>query len=281
MRAGTSTPYVQLGTTNLTGPGVGRGVWSTAYSGNPELEPWRATSVDLSLEKYFGKRSYVSGALFRKNLLTTIYNQLTSRDNSSFPVVLPVGVLPGNVDKFGPVMQPMNGKGGMIEGVELSAALEGNLLSDSLNGFGVVVSASKLNSSMRERNADGTESNNSINGLSGLSNNLTVYYENHGWSARLSQRYRSPFTATTRDIFLNNTTRQQAADKVADMQLGYAFNDGPYKGLSVIFQVYNLTNKTTTNLVTPGDNAPDRTMLLPNYTYGFGRVSVLGATYKF
>ena len=114
MRAGTSTPYVQLGTTNLTGPGVGRGVWSTAYSGNPELEPWRATSVDLSLEKYFGKRSYVSGALFRKNLLTTIYNQLTSRDNSSFPVVLPPGVLAGNVDKFGPVMQPMNGKGGMI-----------------------------------------------------------------------------------------------------------------------------------------------------------------------
>lgn len=85
MRAGTSTPYVQLGTTNLSGSGVGRGVWSTAYSGNPELEPWRATSVDLSLEKYFGKRSYVSGALFRKNLLTTIYNQLTSRDNSSFP----------------------------------------------------------------------------------------------------------------------------------------------------------------------------------------------------
>ena len=281
MRAGTSTPYVQLGTTNINGSGIGRGVWSTAYSGNPELEPWRATSIDLSLEKYFGKRSYVSGALFRKNLLTTVYNQLTSRDNSSFPVVLPPGVTAGNVDRFGPVMQPMNGKGGMIEGLELSAALEGPLLSDSLNGFGLVVSASKLNSSMRERNSDGTESNNSINGLSGLSNNVTVYYENNGWSARLSQRYRSPFTATTRDIFLNSTTRQQAADKVADMQLGYAFNDGPYKGMSIIFQVYNLTNKTTTNLVTPGDNAPDKSMLLPNYTYGFGRVSVLGATYKF
>jgi TonB-dependent receptor len=64
MRAGSSTP------TLIIGPGPDQGKWNTAYSGNPELRPWRAASIDLSVEKYFGKRSYVSFAAFRKNLLS-------------------------------------------------------------------------------------------------------------------------------------------------------------------------------------------------------------------
>lgn len=278
MRAGTSTPTVVKTNENPTDPNSPtRGAWTTAYSGNPELQPWRAASIDLSIEKYFGKRSYVSVAAFRKNLLNYIYNEQTARDNSSFPVVLPDGVTADKVDKFGPVIRPANGTGGRVEGFELAASLEGGLLSPAFDGFGVVMSGSFLNSSILEKD----NGNVPLNGLSGISNNLTFYYEKGGISARISQRYRSAFTATTRDIFLNSTTRQQAADKVMDLQLGYAFEDGPYKGLSLLMQVYNLNDSTTVNRVTPGDNAPDKTQLLPNYTYGFGRVVVLGANYKF
>jgi iron complex outermembrane receptor protein len=117
--------------------------------------------------------------------------------------------------------------------------------------------------------------------LSGTSGSMTFYYEKHGFSARVSQRYRSAFTATTRDIFLNATTRQQKADRVADMQLGYAFEQGAYKGLSLLLQVNNLSDKPTQNNVTPGDNAPDKSMLLPNYTYYFGRQVLVGANYNF
>lgn len=282
MRAGTSTP------TLITGDGPDQGKWTTAYAGNPELKPWRASNIDLSLEKYFGKRSYVAAALFRKNLLSYVTYGTGARDNSDLP--LPANLPPGIVvQKFGPTFQPLNGTGGYIEGLELAASLEASLLSPALEGFGVVLSASKLNSSIRDQKVNPDTGrviageSVPLNGMSGISNNVTVYYENHGFSARVSQRYRSAFTATTRDIYLNSTTRRQAADKIVDLQLGYNFSDqGMLKGLSLLLQVNNALDKKAMNLkIDTGLNLPDTTQLYPNYTYQFGRQVLFGANYKF
>jgi len=277
MRAGTSTPMVNgdaAGTPHA-------GEWTTAYAGNPELKPWRAAGIDLSVERYFGKRSYVSLAAFRKNLLSYIYNQLTAVSTAGFPAIAPPGVTPKPI---APLIQPRNGSGGKVEGIELAAALEGGLLHPSLDGFGIVFSASKLSSSIKDQGPDPTVSTDrtqSLNGLSGRSNSLTFYYENHGLSARISQRYRSPFTATTRDIFFNATTLSQLSDKVADVQLGYAFEEGSLKGLSLVLQVSNIFDKPTINAKSVGANAPDATQLLPNYIRYFGRSTLVGMNYKF
>ena len=282
MRAGTSTPTLDIA------PGPNQGFWSTAYAGNPELKPWKAAAIDLSVEKYFGKRSYVSLAAFRKNLISYITYAVSPRDNTGVPrpANAPAGIV---VQKFGPVFQPVNGTGGRIEGLELAASLEGALFSPALDGFGIVISASKLNSSIRDQRVDQNSnqviagSSTSIDGLSGISNNLTVYYEKHGFSARVSQRYRSAFTATTRDIFFRPTTRSQGADKVVDMQLGYAFADtGSFKGLSLLLQVNNLTDTVTQSYKTVGNvDVPDPAQLVPNYTYKFGRQMLAGVNYKF
>jgi TonB-dependent receptor len=284
MRAGGSTPRLN------TDPGPNEGTWQTTYAGNPELKPWKASAIDLSVEKYFGKRSYVSFAAFRKNLLSYVIASEQPVDRTGTP--LPPGYVPSPgvvVQPLGGEIKPRNGTGGRVEGYEFAASLEGSLLTPMLDGFGVVFSASKLNSSIRDQRVDqnsnlvqvGTST--PINGLSGRSNSLTVYYEKHGFSARVSQRYRSPFTATTRDIFFRPTTRSQGADKVVDMQLGYAFDDaGAYKGLSVLLQVNNLTDTTTINYKTPGNvDVPDPTQLVPNYTYRFGRQILAGLNYKF
>ena len=284
MRAGGSTPRLN------TDPGPNQGTWQTTYAGNPELKPWKASAIDLSIEKYFGKRSYVSFAAFRKNLLSYVIASEQPVDRSGVP--LPPGFVPAPgvvVQKFGGEIKPRNGSGGRLEGYEFAASLEGALLSPMLDGFGVVVSASKLNSSIRDQRVDQNsntvvvDSNVPINGLSGRSNSLTAYYEKYGFSARVSQRYRSAFTATTRDIFFRPTTRSQAADKVIDLQLGYAFDDAStYKGLSVLLQVNNLTDTVTTNYKTPGNlDVPDPTQLVPNYTYKFGRQILAGLNYKF
>jgi TonB-dependent receptor len=275
MRAGRSTPDVvqdQAGTPNA-------GNWTPTYAGNPELKPWRATGFDLSVEKYFGKRSYVSVAAFRKNLLSYIQNGQTEIDNSTVPLPdnVPAGV---TVKRFGPLIQPVNGTGGKVEGYEFAAALEGGLLHSWLEGFGLVVSGSKLSSSIREQLPNQLDKSIPLNGLSGRSNSVTAYYEGHGFQARLSQRYRSPFTATTRDIYFNSTTLQYAADKVMDVQLGYAFEQGPLKGLSLLLQVINLQDKETTNFKSVGANAPDASQLLPNYTRYYGRQTLIGINYK-
>jgi iron complex outermembrane receptor protein len=284
MRAGGSTPRLN------TDPGPNEGTWQTTYAGNPELKPWKASAIDLSVEKYFGKRSYVSFAAFRKNLLSYVIASEQPVDRTATP--LPPGYTPSPgvvVQPFGGEIKPRNGSGGRVEGYEFAASLEGALLSPMLDGFGVVFSASKLNSSIRDQRVDQNSntvvvgSSTPINGLSGRSNSLTVYYEKHGFSARVSQRYRSAFTATTRDIFFRPTTRSQGADKVIDMQLGYAFDEaGAYKGLSVMLQVNNLTDTKPVNYKTPGNlDVPDPTQLVPNYTYQFGRQILAGLNYKF
>lgn len=283
LRAGGSTPRLN------TNPGPDEGTWQVTYAGNPELKPWKASAIDFSLEKYFGKRSYVSFAAFRKNLLSYVIASEQPVDRTQTP--LPAGYTPSPgvvVQPLGGEIKPRNGSGGRVEGYEFAAALEGSMLTPMLDGFGIVFSASKLNSSIRDQQVDQNSntvivnSSTPINGLSGRSNSLTVYYEKHGFSARVSQRYRSPFTATTRDIFFRPTTRSQGADKVIDMQLGYAFDDaGTYKGLSVLLQVNNLTDTGTTNYKTPSGQVPDATQLVPNFTYQFGRQTLLGLNYKF
>ncbi len=282
LRAGSSTPTVNLN------PGPDQGKWSTSYAGNPYLKPWKAAAFDLSLEKYFGTRSYISLAAFRKNLISYITYGVSAIDNSAIP--LPDNAPDGFVaDQFGPSFQPLNGAGGKIEGIEAAASLEGGLLWDKLDGFGLVVSASKLNSTIRDQRVDQNSnqvipgSKTSINGLSGISNSATLYYEKHGFSIRLSQRYRQPFTATTRDIFFRPTTRQQGKDKVVDFQMDYNFAEGSaLEGMTLLLQAYNVTNSKSQSYKTPGNpDVPDPTQLVPNFTYEFGRVVLFGVNYKF
>lgn len=271
LRAGADQPKVG------DKPGTpGYGLWSASGGGNPRLEPWRAKSVDFSLEKYFGKRSYLAGAAFYKRLDTFIYNQSVIRDFSSFNnTILPGGVQP--TSPLGTVTAPANGEGGSVHGVELSASLEGNLLSSALDGFGVVASVSSTKSSLHEAN----NPKRSLDGLSGIVNNLTLYYEKSGFSTRISQRYRSAFEATTRGVLLNNVTSKIDAEKNVDFQMGYAFETGQYKGLSVLLQVNNLTNTPYVTNQSPQVGGDNPSGVLPLAYTTYGRTFLLGVNYKF
>ncbi|MFA6311863.1 MAG: TonB-dependent receptor [Sterolibacterium sp.] len=268
LRAGADQPKVN------TNPGPSYGFWSAGGGGNPHLQPWRANSLDLSLEKYFGKRSYVAGAVFAKDLKTFIYTQSIQRDFTGFPNNS--GVTP--VSNLGKIDAPANGTGGSVTGVEFSASLEGALLSPVLNGFGVIASVSSTNSSLHEAN----DLKRSLDGLSGIVNNLTVYYEKNGFSTRISQRYRSPFEATTRGVLLNNETSKIEAEKIVDFQIGYGFESGMYKGLSVLLQVNNLTNEPYRTNRGPEvvGSAGNMAAQIPWVSSTYGRTMLLGVNYK-
>ncbi len=233
------------------------------------------------MEKYFGKRSYVSVAAFRKNLLSYVYQQTSTVSTASFPTTgTPPGVTPLPI---APQVKPMNGTGGKVEGYEFATSLEGALLANSLDGFGLQFSFSKLHSNIKETGSDvaNTVRNVPLDGFSGRSNSVTAYYEKYGFSARVSQRYRSPFTATTRDIYFNSTTLQYLADKVLDVQLGYAFEDGPMKGLSFTLAVGNVRDRANINMKEVTQNAPEPGQLVPNLIRYNGRTTLFGVNYKF
>jgi iron complex outermembrane receptor protein len=82
MRAGADQPAL---TAISQSPDETIGTWSAGGGGKPEIQPWRAKSVDLTLEKYFQKRSYVAVAGFLKKLDSFIYQRSSERDFTGSP----------------------------------------------------------------------------------------------------------------------------------------------------------------------------------------------------
>ena len=254
------------------------GEWTTAYGGGPRAQALARHGLGRPLEKYFGKRSYIALAQFHKNLNSYVYNQLTAISSRWPPPPRP---RPAWCQDIAPFIQPLNGTGGKVDGTELAFALEADLLHDALKGFGVVASASKAAQQHQDQNPDPTVSTARdvpLNGLSGRSNSFTVYYEDHGFSLRFSQRYRSPFTATTRDIFLNNTTQQQGADKVQDLQLGYGWESGDLKGPVHPAASGQPARPPHGQLRQRCGAGPDKSQLTPNFITCFGRTTWWAST---
>jgi iron complex outermembrane receptor protein len=278
MRAGADQP-------KLTAVALGSniGTWSAGAGGKPDLQPWRANSADFSLEKYFGKKSYLAAAVFYKQLESFIYNQSTTRDFSGFPNYS--GLTPGCPvsnktcnPNLGTISAMANGEGGKVWGAELSASLDGSLLTPMLSNFGVIATVSGTKNSLPDDN-NGQKIN--LDGFSGVVNGVTAYYENAGFSTRISRRYRSAFTATTRSLILGTEYSSHIdAEAQVDFQVGYSFENGPYKGLSLLLQVNNLTDTPSAQTKGPevGGNGKGQ---LPWKYNTYGRQFLLGASYKF
>ena len=233
--------------------GCDRGTGECGGSGgNPQLDPWRADAYDLSYEKYFGTNAYVSIAGFYKKLKSYIYNQKNANyDFSDYIATLPSDYFPGNnADPIGTFTQPVNGQGGNLEGVELSVSLTGELLTDALQGFGALFSVAETDSSIKIQDPPG---NNFLTGnnlgeipLPGLSKtvwNATLYYENYGFSARIATRARSKYIGEVTNFANDRALKYVKGDQITDAQIGYAFGPGKLDGLSILFQVNNLTNE--------------------------------------
>jgi iron complex outermembrane receptor protein len=279
MRAGADQPQLVPNTGSTT-----EGHWSAGGGGKPDLKPWRAKAVDLSLEKYFQKRSYVAVAGFLKKLDSFIYQRTTERDftgfinyNPDLTLACPVAQ-PDCNPNVGEITTQDNGSGGKVYGVELSISLDGGLLTDALEGFGVQLSGSKTYNSL-PKDENGDEIN--LDGFSDNVNSIEAYFERSGFSARVSRRYRSAFTATTRSVILNTQRSTQIdAESQIDAQLGYDFNSGTLEGLTLLLQGNNLTNEVSiTRQSSEIGGSPAG--LLPWQDDNYGRVIMLGASYKF
>jgi iron complex outermembrane receptor protein len=259
------------------GPAAGQALWSGS-GGNPKLKPYIAVGADLSWEKYFGTSSYVAAAVFNKNLLNYIYNLTTLDYNFSNyindnPTLKPTS----NIGSF---TRPENSSGGKMQGLELSGALEGGLITHALDGFGVQANFSLTNTTLpvsAVSTIPGSPS--TLPGLSRKVANLALYYEKYGWSVRIAERYRSSFTGEAVALFDQLGYTKILADKQTDFQLGYAFDEGRWSGLSILLQINNLTNspmKTVQISALPNGVSVARPLEYDTY----GRTVMFGVNYK-
>jgi iron complex outermembrane receptor protein len=217
--------------------------WSRGGGGNPKLKPWKANTYDLSFEKYFAEQAYISAAVYYKDLKTYIFNASTVEDYTGVP--LPP-VIPGDpttyteadANRLGVSTLKVNGSGGYVQGVELTASIPFSLFSDALSGFGFIVSGAK-NESRIEINDVATP----VPGLSEEIFNTTLYFEKAGFSARVSNRYRGDFVGEVPQFDATLVLNTVGSESLLDAQIGYEFQSGSLKGLSMSISGTNLTDE--------------------------------------
>jgi iron complex outermembrane receptor protein len=146
-------------------------------------------------------------------------------------------------------------------------------VSKALDGFGVTASVSVTASNVHP-NGPGTSEK--LPGLSGTAANLAAYYERDGFQVRISERYRSAFRGEINGLHNDREFTEILADRLVDVQIGYEFNTGGLKGLSVLLQVNNLTNAPYATRQGNGFG----TAVAPLEYNKYGRQTLLGVNYK-
>jgi iron complex outermembrane receptor protein len=254
-------------------------------AGNPNLQPFRAKSLDVSYEKYFeanGAKGYFSAAAFYKKLDTYILKvpkvvDFNANGLLSANIPLPSSG-PNAGSTVGILTMPTNGTGGNIHGIELSASLPFAMVTRYLDGFGLALNHSSTLSSVNLLTAGltvqdtGGVSTIPLPGLSRQVTNARLYYEAHGFQASIAARHRSDFLGKISDFQDNEQLTFIKGSTTVDLQAGYEF--GSYlKGLSLVATVQNWTNAPFVRYAADPKNEVERIK--------FGRVYGLQASYKF
>jgi TonB-dependent receptor len=177
---------------------------------------------------------------------------------------------------------PFNGKGGMLQGLELSASLPLDMLWEPMRGFGIVASASFTDSSIEILAPENASSvGNAPIALPGLSKrvyNLTAYYERNGFEARISQRRRSDYIGEIANFNGNRTLRYVVGENITDAQVSYTFGDASsLKGLTLLLQANNLTNEPFRTEVSESTGTG---LFFPEEYTEYGRQYLIGFRYR-
>lgn len=260
-----------MNNSNLTSTNPNQSFFSTE-GGNPELRPYIADGVDVSLEKYFGRSAYISAAGYYKKLSNFVNsNSSHLEDFSAFVPLLSPAQQAALGTTQGLAKGPENGKGGYIRGIELSASIQGDIFFEPLRDFGLIISGSYTDSSVKlDENSPAID----MPGLSKKVINTTFYYEHNGFNARISNRYRSKFLGEVAGLSAARIYRTVDTESVLDAQIGYEFREGALDGLSILLQANNITDEP---FKTYENNDPRRTVDYQKY----GSTYMVGVSYRF
>lgn len=175
-----------------------------ANSGNPNLEAFESTNVDLGVEWYFSSGSALFGSVFVKDIDEFI-GVSTNLDVDAFGV------------NFDSLSQPLNQGNANIVGVELGYQQTFDF------GFGYIVNVTLIDSEAEF--TEGVNAGESIpfTGVSDVSYNLTAFYERGGFNTRLSYSFRDDFVFLASDVFGNTLVNNDFGQ--LDGSISYTYND--------------------------------------------------------
>ncbi len=218
------------GFTDLSPPANVGGVGSGS-GGNPDLKPIRSTNLDAGLEWYFAKRSLLSATLFYMDLRNYVGFGSATKSYLTYSSAVPNGAQVPYL-----LTVPVNAKG-RVDGVELAyqQAFTENLGIAANYTYADGKQTSKLTTVDPVTNLKTTFDGRLV-GTSKNTYNVSAYFENKSFNARVSYTYRSAFFSGLD----RNTAFSQ--DKIGGLaaSLGYTINDN----FSITLDGQNLNNPT-------------------------------------
>ena len=155
--------------------------------GNPFLKEEESWGIDAAFEWYYDEASLFSVTVFHREIDNVISESSSKVDGSLYSDSAVAGEL-WDLAAFG------NGKDGELQGIEISlnARLD-NYIEGFFSGFGA-----SLNVALIESEYTTPEGNIfALPGQSDTNYNASVFYEDHGFSARVTYRYRSEWLDET------------------------------------------------------------------------------------
>jgi iron complex outermembrane receptor protein len=263
----------------------------TVTIGNPTLDPIRARTYDLQAEWYYAENAMVSLGAFRKEIGTFI--QGVSERAVFSTLGLPDSILVGggcSITGGTPacptlpsttvvVNRQVNTPGGPLTGFEFNLQAPFSFLPGAWSNFGALANYTHVDSKItyitrvdNPRTAANELLSKEANftGLSPKAHNLTLYYEDPKFSARVSAAHRSSYLLNVLgDVAGHDFT---VVDGSTSVDFSMSYNITPQ--LRVSFEGQNLTDQP---LRYGRDTQRNDTLL---YVHS-GRTFVLGMTYKY
>jgi iron complex outermembrane receptor protein len=266
---------------NITRPGLGSlsptitnitPINGNISRGNPELDPMRATAVDLSLEWYFGDEGVLAATYFHKDIESFI-----SGDEQEGPlsprlrdVVAQDPAYDPNSPLFEPnavpldssawyVSQPFNRDGGQLRGMEFAYQQPFTFLPGPFDNMGVIANYTYVDAEELE-------------GLSENSYNFSLYYETDRFGVRGSVNSRDDYIT---DLTGSNGNLEHGTTGPTRLDISAFYNISDM--FTVTLEGINMTNEVE-RLYTTG---PQGDMNLVREYNTTGREILLGIRAEF
>ncbi len=203
--------------------------------GNPALKPTYADQWEVGLEQYLDNGGLLAASYFRKKIDGVVINALTGVVED-VPVYNANGTLNGIFDFD--VYQPVNAAGAYeVDGIELIAQLPLTMLHPALEGFGINANYTMLDSSLAGESDLGIQT--PMPGLAEKTWNLTAYYENDRFDARVSYNHKSEYVES---IGYNMYPIYRDGYGQLDISIGLRLADN----LKLSLKGINMTDEATT-----------------------------------
>ena len=213
-RTMTRADYTQLaGSASLTPPGTDSGVGSGS-AGNPNLKPITSNNLDASLEWYFADRALLSGSLFYMDLTSYV-----SLGQTTGTYITQTAQHPNGIPIQYVLTTPINSSA-KVKGLELQWT------QPVWSGFGLDTNFTYIS----PKTADGSP----LVGASRVTYNVSGFFENDLFSARLGWNHRSKF--------YSGLDRETAFSQAAVGNLSASVNVKLSKQWSLHFDARNLNN---------------------------------------